>query len=83
MKYGDLRTGDLVKFHNAQAVVMAIEKEHPREPGFWLIVWYLVHEKRLTFDCLSPHYEVMPGSSVSSDGLVTWSRVVSELAAPR
>jgi hypothetical protein len=83
MKFGDLRTGDIVEMAGTKAVVMAIQERHPKDPGFMLIVWYLVAEKRLTFDMLSRYYDLIPGSSVTNDGLVMWSRLINELAAPR
>jgi hypothetical protein len=83
MKFGDLKTGDVVTLAGTKAVVMAVDKNHPKQPGFWLFVWYLVAERRLTFDCLSPAYELIPGSKVVNDGLSMWTRITNELAAPR
>lgn len=82
MKYGDLKTGDIVTLAGSRGVVMAIEKPHPTQTGFWLIVWYLMDEKRLSFDCLSPVFELIPGSKVHNDGFHTWNWVASQLDGP-
>jgi hypothetical protein len=82
MTYGQLNTGDVVKLAGTQAVVMATQP-HPVNFGFLLIVWWIPAEKRITFDCLSPHYELISGSTVVYDGLVSWQLGVNELAAPR
>lgn len=81
MKFGDLKTGDVLELAGTKAVVMAIQKDHPKHVGFWLIVWYLMDSKRLTFDCLSPAYDLIPGSHVHEDGLLTWTLVTGELAS--
>lgn len=60
---------------------MAIEKPHP-EPrfyAFWLIVWWLVDEERLSFDCLHPEYEMAAGTKVHSDGMVAWRGAARKL----
>lgn len=81
MRFGDLKTGDIMNMAGTKAVIMAIEKPHPKQAGFWLIVWYLLDEKRLSFDCLSPEFELIPGSTVHEDGLFTWTTIVNELAS--
>lgn len=83
MKFGDLCTGDIVNLAGTKAVVMAIQNPHPTSPGFWLIVWYLIDEKRLTFDCLSPAFDLIPGSTIHTDGMQTWRKTINELAARR
>lgn len=83
MRFGDLKTGDVMELAGTKAVVMAIQREHPRDPRYMLVVWYLMAENRLTFDMLSAQYEMVPGSSVTSDGLLTWIKITNELAAPQ
>jgi hypothetical protein len=78
MKFGDLKTGDIMTLVGTKGVVMAIEKPHPKNPHFWLVVWYLVDQDRFTFDMLNPDYDLIPGSTISQDGLVTWQRIITK-----
>jgi hypothetical protein len=79
MKFGDLKTGDVMELAGTKAVVMAIERPHPWSPGFWLFVWYIFEQKRVSVDMLSPTVELIPGSSVYQDGLYSFGRANQEL----
>ncbi len=79
MKFGDLRTGDVMTLAGQTAVVLAIEKPHPANPRFWLFIWYLFGDKRLSFDMLDPAYELITGSKVSDDGLLSFEAAIREV----
>lgn len=79
MKYKNLQTGDVVSLMGTRSVILAIEKPHPDFPGFWLFVWYIFDEKRLSFDALSPEYSLIPGSTVVNDGRVSWRQAIREV----
>lgn len=80
MKYGDLKSGDVVNLMGVRSVILAIDKNHPRYPGFWLFVWFIFGENRLSFDALSPHYELLVGTHVSHDGLRSYDEAVRMLS---
>jgi hypothetical protein len=67
MKFGDLKTGDLVNLMGTKSVILAIEKPHPLNSQFWLVVWYIFDEKRISFDMLHPDYDLIPGTHVTED----------------
>lgn len=79
MKFGDLKTGDVMELAGQKAVIVAIEKPHPLNPGFWLIVWYIFGDNRLSFDMLHPDYALISGSKISQDGFNSYHRALSEL----
>lgn len=79
MKFGDLKSGDRVSLAGYNSVILAIEKPHPLNPAFWLIVFYIFEEKRLSFDMLSPAFDLIPGTSVSQDGLYSYRKAMDEL----
>lgn len=80
MRFGDLKTGDVMALAGSRAVLMARQIPHPVYPSFGLYVWYMLDEGRLSFDALRPDYELLPGSAVHSDGLITWTRIADSLA---
>lgn len=80
MKFGDLKTGDVLTLAGQPGVVMAIDKEHPMHPGFWLVIWYLPSEKRLSFDALHPDFDLIPGSKVHQDGFHLFNAALAEIA---
>ena len=80
MKFGQLQTGDVMHLAGTKAVVLSISNPHP-EPanglvGFLLVVWYIFGEDRVSFDCLHQDYDLIPGSTVSKDGLMSWREAV-------
>lgn len=79
MKFGDLKSGDVLHLVGQRGVILAIEKPHPLKPSFLLIVWYLFDEKRLSFDMLHPDYELIPGSTVSQDGFYSYRKALDEI----
>lgn len=79
MRFGDLKTGDVMILAGQSAVILAIEKPHPANPRFWLFIWYLFGDKRLSFDMLDPAYELLPGSRVSGDGLLSFEAAIRAL----
>jgi hypothetical protein len=82
MKFGNLKTGDVVNLCGTQSVVLSITKPHPEWPAgpYWLFVWYIFDEKRLSFDCLHPDYALIPGSTLVNDGLVLWHQAIDAVA---
>lgn len=83
MRFGDLRTGDIVTLCGSQSLVLAIQRPHPQNPAFLLIVWYLFDEKAISADMLHPDYALITGTSVHSDGMLTWTRVTNDLRNAR
>jgi hypothetical protein len=79
MKFGDLKPGDVVGLMGTRSVILAIEKPHPLNRNFWLIIWWMFDEKRLSFDMLSPEYDLIEGSTVVSDGMVSYRRAMQEI----
>jgi hypothetical protein len=79
MKFKDLRTGDVMNLMGTRSVILAIEKPHPVRVGFWLFVWYIFDEKRLSFDALHPEFDLIPGSFVNQDGLYSYQRALAEI----
>jgi hypothetical protein len=79
MKFGDLKTGDVLTLAGQTAVILAVEKPHPKNRAFWLIVWYIFDEKRISCDMLHPDYELIPGSVVHSDGFQSWHTAMGEM----
>jgi hypothetical protein len=79
MRFADLKVGDVMTLAGQTAVVLAIEKPHPENPRFWMFIWYLFGDKRLSFDMLDPQYELIPGSRVSDDGLLSFQAAIREL----
>lgn len=77
MKFRDLRTGDVVTLMDTRSVIVAIETPHPKDPSFLLIVWYIFGEARLSFDMLHPDYDLIHGTTVHSDGFLTWNEAMS------
>lgn len=80
MKFGDLKTGDVMTLAGQRAVVMAIENPHPVRPGFWMIVFYIFGQNRLSFDCLDPEYGLIPGTKITQDNLVSFQKALDEIA---
>jgi len=76
MKFGDLKAGDVVTLMGVRSVVLAIDKQHPEHRSFWLVVWYIFGEDRLSFDCLHPNYDMLPGTTVSEDGLYLFRKAM-------
>jgi hypothetical protein len=76
MKFSDLRSGDVVTLRGVRSVVMAIESPHPLNPSFLLIVWFLFGQNRLSFDMLHPDYDLITGTSVSKDGMVSYQEAL-------
>lgn len=76
MKFGDLQAGDVVNLMGTRSVILAIDKVHPEHPLFWLVVWYIFDEDRLSFDCLHPDYDLLPGTTVSRDGLYSFRKAM-------
>lgn len=81
MKFGDLKTGDVMTLAGQTSVILAIEKPHPLRPGFWLFVWWIFDDNRVSFDMLSPAYDLIPGTGIHQDGLVSWKRARDEIEA--
>lgn len=83
MKFGDLRTGDVVNLMGTHSVILAIEKPHPLNVNFWLVVWYIFKSPtepgRLSFDMLHPRYDLLPGTSVSQDGMYAFQKAMAEI----
>ena len=79
MKFGDLKTGDVMTLAGRTAVIIAIEKPHPKNPQFWMFVWYLFGDERISFDMLDPAYELISGSKVSRDGLLSFETAIRKL----
>lgn len=79
MRFGDLKTGDIMTLMDEQCVIMAIEKPHPQNSGFWLIVWYNLNSGWVSCDMLHPEYSLIEGSKVHSDGMVTWMQAGNKL----
>ena len=79
MKFGDLKTGDVMTLAGQRAVILAIEKPHPQNHEFWMFVWYILSEKRLSFDALHPGYALIPGSKVHQDGMASFRRALDEI----
>lgn len=78
MRFGELKTGDVMELAGITAVVMAMDPVHPKNPNMCLVVWYIFGERRISFDMLAPGYELIPGSRVYSDGFVSWTRATTE-----
>jgi hypothetical protein len=78
MRFGDLKTGDVMTLAGVKAVVLAITHPHPLNPTFSLIVWWILTDHRLSFDMLYPNVELIPGSEVHQDGLVSWKQAIVE-----
>jgi hypothetical protein len=78
MRFGDLKTGDVVTAAGIRSVVLAIEKPHPQNPAFHLIVWWIFDQKRLSMDMLDPNYEMFEDAHVHHDGLVSWRQAMRE-----
>lgn len=79
MKFGKLKTGDVMELAGVKAVVLSITDPHPDQRGglgFLLVVWYIFDEDRLSFDCLHKDYDLIPGSTISQDGLMSWRQAV-------
>lgn len=81
MKFGDLKTGDVMTLAGQTAVVLGIEKPHPYNPRFWLFIWYMFGDKRISFDMLDPTYDLIAGSQVSSDGYLSHQLAVREITS--
>jgi hypothetical protein len=79
MRFGDLKTGDVVNLLNQKAVILAIEKPHPNSQNFWMIVWWLFEEKRLSFDMLHPEHALIPGTRVWQDGFLSFNLALNEI----
>lgn len=79
MKFGDLRTGDVMGLGRLRAVVMGIERPHPLNPAFLMVVFYIFAEKRLSFDMLHPDYELIPGTTVHQDGMASFREALEEV----
>jgi hypothetical protein len=79
MRFGDLKTGDVVTLMNQKAVVLAIEKPHPLNGKFWMFVWWLFDENRLSFDMLSPEHALIPGTKVHQDGFLSFNLALNEI----
>jgi hypothetical protein len=76
MKFGDLKSGDVVNLMGVRSVILAIESPHPLNPSFLLVVWFLFGDNRLSFDMLHPDYELIPGTSVSQDGMYSYRKAM-------
>jgi hypothetical protein len=83
MKFGDLKSGHVVRLMGMRSVILAIETPHPLNPSFLLIVWYIFDEKRLSFDMLHPDYELLPGTDVSQDGMYSYRKAMNEMSHNR
>jgi len=79
MKFGDLKAGDVVNLMGTRSVILAIQKPHPDHPSFWLVVWYIFDDKLLSFDCLHPNYDLLPGTTVSQDGLYSFRTALDQI----
>lgn len=80
MKFGDLKSGDVVNLMGTKSVILAIQEPHPLNPSFLLIVWYIFDEKRLSFDMLHPDYELLPGTHVTEDSsMFMYRKAMAEL----
>lgn len=79
MKFGDLKAGDVMTLLDHRAVVLAIEKPHPLDSRYWLVVWWIFDEQRTSFDMLHPDCALIPGSSIHQDGLVSFRQALSEM----
>lgn len=77
MKFGDLRVGDVVNLIGAKSVVLAIDKRHPLNPNFYLIIWWIFDQKRLSMDMLHPEYALM-GEVQEFDFMASWKRGMEE-----
>lgn len=71
MKFRNLVPGDVVTLMETRSVVLAIQAPHPLNPDFWLIIFYVFEGKRgrTSFDMLHPNYDLIPGTTVSKDGM--------------
>lgn len=79
MKFGDLKTGDVMTLAGQTAVILAIEKPHPVNPRFWMFVWYMFGDARLSFDMLDPDGDLIGGSKISHDGLLSFQAAIRKL----
>lgn len=79
MRFGDLKTGDVLTLAGQRAVILAIEKPHPLNHHFWMFVWYILSDRRLSFDMLHPNFHLIEGSSVVSDGFVSFREALEQL----
>lgn len=77
MKFGDLKTGDVVSLMGVRSVVLSIEKPHPLNPNFWLIIWWIFDQKRLSMDMLHPDYALM-GEVQEFDFMKSWTQAMNE-----
>ena len=79
MKFGDLKSGDVMTLAGQRAVVLAIEKPHPLDSRYWLIIWWIFGEHRTSFDMLHPGYELISGATVISDGMLSFRQALDEM----
>lgn len=80
MKFGELAPGNVLDLAGQRAVVLAIQRPHPLQPGFILIVWWLFNAKRTSFDMLDPGCEMIPGSRVMPwDGMRSYQQGLDEM----
>jgi hypothetical protein len=77
MTFDDLRTGDVVNLMGVRSVVLAIEKPHPLNPSFLLIIWWIFDQKRLSMDMLHPDYALM-GNLERPDDMRSWTQAMNE-----
>lgn len=80
MKFKDLRTGDVMNLMGTQSVLLAIERPHPIRIGYWMFVWYVINERRMSFDALHPEYDLIPGSTVHQDGFYNLQMAITTLS---
>lgn len=72
MKFGQLKTGDVMTLAGTKAVVLSIDREHPLNPQFMLVIWYLFGQDQVTMDQLHPDYDLIPGAEIHEDGKRSW-----------
>jgi hypothetical protein len=79
VKFRHVNVGDVMTLAGKTAVVLAIQKPHPLHANFWMFVWYIFDDRRLSFDALSPEYDLIEGSKVSQDGLYAFRKALAEM----
>ena len=80
MKFRNLLPGDVVTLLDTRSVVLAIQSPHPLNPDFWLIIFYVFEDGgRTSFDMLHPNYDLIPGTRVTRDGMVTYREAMEAM----
>ena len=79
MTFGELRVGDVVTLMGVRSVVLAIQKPHPLNMNFHLIIWWIFDEKRLSFDMLHPDYAILVESLTAIQlHEIVWTQATNE-----